>query len=136
MHCFIPLLLGGILFFETSLNDTTLSLTDSPCLSFDTTYLDCDTIQEGQHYRFVYGFKNTGTAPLILYNVKSSCGCYVPQWPRKPIFPGDRDSVIGIYSSRGRPGRFMKSMTVNSNDPKKPTIILRCKGYALHSGNN
>lgn len=111
------------------------SFESKPILSFDTLMLNSDTLLEGQVYKFIYRFENTGTSPLILYSVKSSCGCYVPQWPKDPISPGARDSVIGVYSSRGRPGRFVKSMTVKSNDPRNPTIMLQCKGYTIPKTN-
>jgi hypothetical protein len=98
-------------------------------LLFDTTVLNCDTIEEGVQYEFAYHFTNIGDAPLILISVKSSCGCYVPRWTREPILPGGRGVIIGKYNSRGRPGNFVKSMTVASNDPFNPNQMLICKGY-------
>ena len=100
-----------------------------PILKFDTTALNCDTIEEGVQYKFIYHFTNIGTAPLILANVKSSCGCYVPQWTKEPVEPGKKGTIIGTYNSKGRPGNFTKTITVNSNDPINPTQILRCRGY-------
>ena len=101
-----------------------------PEITFDTTALSCDTISEGMVYEFVYHYQNTGSDSLILYNVRSSCGCYVPRWSKTPLAPGERDSIAGIYSSRGRPGRFTKSMTVSSNAVSNPRVILYCRGYA------
>ena len=100
-----------------------------PKIVFAQTRLKSDTICEGEQYKFIYQFKNAGDQPLILSNVRSSCGCYVPRWPREPVLPGDSSEIIGTYSSRGRPGPFTKSMTVNSNDSANQTIVLMCKGY-------
>ncbi|PCJ63864.1 MAG: hypothetical protein COA58_14630 [Bacteroidetes bacterium] len=97
---------------------------------FDTTSITCDTLCEGDLTEFRYSFKNVGTVPLILVFVKSSCGCYVPRWSKEPVLPGDSAEIIGIYSSRGRPGNFAKSMTVKSNDPLKPLVMLMARGYA------
>jgi hypothetical protein len=100
-----------------------------PEIKFDTTKRTCDTITEGMVYDFVYHYENTGSDSLILFNVKSSCGCYVPRWSRKPLALGERDSIVGRYNSRGRPGHFTKSMTVISNSISNPRVILYCKGY-------
>ena len=28
-----------------------------------------------------FAFRNTGTTPLVLTHVKSTCGCTIPEWP-------------------------------------------------------
>ncbi len=75
-----------------------------------------------------FKFKNTGKEPLILTNVKASCGCTTPQWPREPIMPGQEASIKAVYNSKGRPGNFNKSITVTSNDSEAPTQVLYISG--------
>ena len=101
----------------------------SATLQFDKKVIHCDTLDEGIPHLFVFPFTNTGSDTLVICNVKTSCGCLVAQWPKKPILPGARDSIKAIYSTLMRPGPFTKSITVKSNDSADPTQFLYCKGY-------
>lgn len=74
-----------------------------------------------------FEFKNTGTGPLILNNVKSSCGCTVPDWPKNPIKPGET-SVIKVQYNTRRSGSFTKGITVYSNASENGTVRLIIKG--------
>lgn len=85
-------------------------------IQFETTSHDFGTISENGGpavYEFI--FKNTGDAPLLLTNVRASCGCTTPSWSRQPIAPGQTGSVKVSFDPRHRIGRFNKSITVSSN---------------------
>ncbi|MBN1597908.1 MAG: DUF1573 domain-containing protein [Bacteroidales bacterium] len=97
-----------------------------PGIEFSETEHDFGTIEYDGDATIDFVFKNTGTEPLILSNVRSSCGCTVPQWPREPINPG-QDSAIKVKYNTKRVGTFSKSVTVYSNAQEAP-IILRIKG--------
>ncbi|MBN1951806.1 MAG: DUF1573 domain-containing protein [Bacteroidales bacterium] len=71
-------------------------------------------------------FTNTGTEPLMLTNVRSSCGCTVPEWPREPIAAGAK-SVIKVNYDTRRVGAFKKSISVYSNVSEVP-IRLEISG--------
>lgn len=64
-------------------------------------------------YDFI--FKNTGNAPLVLTNVRTGCGCAVPEWSKKPVAPGANGVIRVYFDPRNRPGNFVKSIAVNSN---------------------
>lgn len=40
-----------------------------------------------------FTFSNKGKTPLVIYNVKASCGCTVPTWPKAPIKPDGKNLV-------------------------------------------
>lgn len=85
-------------------------------IEFEKTSHDFGTISEtGGPAVYDFIFKNTGDAPLILNSVRASCGCTTPSWSRQPIAPGQTGSVKVSFDPRHRPGRFNKSVTVNSN---------------------
>lgn len=85
-------------------------------IEFEKTSHDFGTISEtGGPAVYDFVFKNTGDAPLILNNVRASCGCTTPSWSRQPIEPGQSGSVKVSFDPRQRPGRFTKSITINSN---------------------
>lgn len=71
---------------------------------------------------------NTGDAPLIITNVKPTCGCTVPSWPKTPIAPGKSATMTIKYSSTTKVGRFSKAITVLSNSVSQPRLMVRVKG--------
>lgn len=106
------------------------ALTKAPTIEFAATLFDFGTIKQGAPAATDFEFKNAGTAPLILSNVKSSCGCTVPSYSREPVLPGELGKIRVRYDSK-RVGPFQKSVTVQSNDPNTPTLVLRIKGNVL-----
>lgn len=63
----------------------------------------------------IFEFKNEGMEPLVLSNVRASCGCTTPKWTREPIEPGQTGTITVTYNPNGRPGKFQKTITVTSN---------------------
>lgn len=80
-----------------------------------------------------FKFKNTGTVPLILSNVKASCGCTVPEWPKEPILPGETGLIKVKYTTVTRPNVINKSIIVYSNADNKQ-VILRIQGEIVPQG--
>ena len=70
-----------------------------------------------------FKFTNTGKEQLLLKNVKSTCGCTVPEWPRDPVKPGDSASILVSYDTY-RVGSFSKSIYVYSNASNSPNRLL------------
>ena len=99
---------------------------NAPIIKFDKLVHDYGEIQQHADGRCEFKFTNKGKEPLILSNVRSSCGCTVPEWPRKPIMPGHSDVVKVKYDTK-RVGPINKSIHVYSNATES-TITLRIKG--------
>jgi hypothetical protein len=74
-------------------------------------------------------YRNTGNAPLVIYNVIPSCGCIVPNWTKKPISVGVRDSILINYKYSEK-GMVNKSVFIEANTKEKITILY-IKGYIL-----
>jgi hypothetical protein len=100
-----------------------------PAIEFKVTEHDFGTIEKGGNGTFEFVFNNTGSEPLILSNVRSSCGCTIPEWPKDPIKAGDSGIIKVIYDTQ-RVGNFTKSITVNSNAQEAP-ITLQIKGVVV-----
>ena len=72
-----------------------------------------------------FRFLNIGQQPLVILHVATGCGCTQPQYTKTPIQPGDTGIVIVNYKGYGQPiGKFRKSVTVYSNDPRSYTRIF------------
>jgi len=95
-------------------------------IQFETTEHDFGTVPEKGDGTFTFVFKNTGKEPLILKNVRSSCGCTVPEWPKEPVKKGDKGKIRVSYNTRIT-GSFSKSITVYSNAEGEP-VVLHIKG--------
>lgn len=77
-----------------------------------------------------FSFTNTGSKPLIINNVRASCGCTTPKWTRKPVMPGDKGYIDVSFDPRNRPGPFSKSISVTTN-AENPNTVLRIKGEVM-----
>jgi hypothetical protein len=105
-----------------------LSQTVEPTISFDKDTHDFGSIkEENGKVRFDFQFTNTGGKPLIINQVRASCGCTSPDWSKEPILPGKKGFVSATYDPMNRPGPFNKSLTVVSNSTN-PNVVLYIKG--------
>ncbi len=103
--------------------------TNGPEITFEKTVHDYGTVAYKGDGKCEFKFTNTGKEPLILTNVRSSCGCTVPKWPREPILPGQSE-VIHVEYKTNRIGRINKTITVQSN-AQTSSVVLRIKGEVL-----
>ena len=102
-----------------------------PVITFEKTEHDFGKINESDgRVSVVFEFKNEGMAPLILSNVRASCGCTTPTWTKEPVEPGQTGSITVTYNPNGRPGRFQKTVTITSN-AKEPTVKVYIKGEVI-----
>ena len=92
---------------------------------------DFGTIQEKDgKATAVFTFTNNTDKPIVISNVKPSCGCTTPEWTKEPIAPGKQGQVKAIYDATGRPGPFDKSIAVETTgDPT--SFSLRIKGNVV-----
>ncbi len=96
-------------------NKLTLSTEATPKMVLEKKSHDFGTIEEGVQATVTFTFKNTGNAPLVLNSVKASCGCTTPKWTKEPVAPGAEGTITAIYNSKGRPGNFTKTITIQHN---------------------
>jgi len=95
-------------------------------IEFEEMVHDFGTIKNGGDGTFEFVFKNTGKEPLIINNVKSSCGCTKPEWSAEPVKKGEKSVVKVGYNTR-LVGPFTKTITVYSN-ASNPIVTLTIKG--------
>lgn len=89
-----------------------------PKLEFDKAEHDFGDIIKGTAVETVFIYKNTGNAPLVITDIKSSCGCTVPEdWSRDPLAPGKEGKFTVKYNGAG-PNKITKTITVSANTEK------------------
>ena len=102
-----------------------------PVITFEKTEHDFGKIHEEDGRVSVdFRFKNEGMTPLVLSNVRASCGCTTPQWTKEPVEPGQTGVITVTYNPNGRPGRFQKTVTITSN-AKESTARVYIKGEVI-----
>lgn len=96
-------------------------------ITFKETTHNFDTIFSDDTAEHVFYFTNTGDEPLIISTTFTSCGCTKPEWPTKPIYPGQSDFVKVAFNTSNL-GRFNKTAIVKSNAINTPST-LRIRGF-------
>jgi len=76
---------------------------------------DFGDVVKGETVSHSFSFKNTGTEPLIILNVQTTCGCTAPIWPKEAIPPGESGNILVNFNSAKKIGRQNKIITVYSN---------------------
>lgn len=106
-------------------------MAQEPVITFSKTEHDFGKInEEDGRVSVMFEFKNEGMAPLVLSNVRASCGCTTPTWTKEPVEPGKTGSITVTYNPNGRPGRFQKTVTITSN-ASEPTKKVYIKGEVI-----
>ena len=83
-------------------------------MKFDKTVHDFGTIDQGTNVEHRFTFTNTGEAPLVIVDAKSSCGCTVPEKPEAPIAPGDTGELLVKFNGSGK-NQVSKTVTITAN---------------------
>lgn len=90
---------------------------------------DYGTIAQGSDGMCEFVFTNKGNKPLILSNVRASCGCTAPTWPRAPILPGQKGTIKVGYNTQIL-GGFSKVVSVMSN-ASNSMVVLTIRGNVV-----
>jgi hypothetical protein len=94
-----------------------------PVMTFETEMHDFGKITQGERVKYAFKFKNTGGSELIISDARGSCGCTVPEIPKKPVAPGE-EAVIGVeFNSEGKRGMNEKTVSIVSNAVPQTKVI-------------
>jgi len=95
---------------------------DIPEIYFENTSYNFGTIDYNGNGTCEFKFKNTGEEPLLLTNVKASCGCTTPTWPKEPIKKNKKGTIVVKYNTKII-GSFTKTIRVYSNAKTSPVTL-------------
>jgi len=102
-----------------------------PEITFESETIDYGEVAQNSDGSRIFKFTNTGDAPLVIKNAKSSCGCTVPKKPEGPIAPGESGEIVVRYDTKNRVGQFRKTITLTTNIENQPMVALKIKGNVL-----
>lgn len=109
-------------------NLTKEQLASAPLVSFSETTKDFGEVKEGDVINHEFVFSNNGKSDLIIRKIKASCGCTTAAPKVNVLKPGEKTSMSASFKTAGFTGRQSKTITVITNDPKNPSIVLRLSG--------
>ncbi|PCI09583.1 hypothetical protein COB72_06005 [bacterium] len=69
-------------------------------------------------------FRNTGSAPLTITQVKPSCGCTVPELAKKTYMPGEQGSIEVTFDPKGKKGAISRNITVYTDSDITPSLSI------------
>ncbi|MCX7696546.1 MAG: DUF1573 domain-containing protein [Bacteroidales bacterium] len=103
-----------------------------PSIYFETKVFDFGQIKEEEGPKTCkFEFTNVGNDTLKITSVKPSCGCTASRYTKDPVLPGQKGFIEATYNPANRPGFFNKAITVTTNDPDNPSIVLSIKGEVI-----
>ena len=94
-----------------------------PVIQFNKSEHDFGEIINGTPVETVFTYKNTGESPLVITDVKSSCGCTIPKdWSREPLAPGEEGKFTVKFNGKGN-NKISKAITVTANTEKGREVV-------------
>lgn len=101
-------------------------------LKFEETTYDFGTIKESdQPVVHEYEFVNTADEPVAVLSVSTECGCTHPEYPVKPLAPGEKGKIKVTFTPAGQGGEVNKDIKVRYRGAKAPAskrLTLRLRG--------
>jgi len=94
-----------------------------PIIEFNETEHDFGEIERSIPVETTFSYKNTGNAPLVITDIKTSCGCTTPKgWSKDPLAPGESGSFSITYNGSGS-NKISKTITVSANTEKGSEVV-------------
>ncbi|WP_452599716.1 DUF1573 domain-containing protein [Pontimicrobium sp. MEBiC01747] len=98
--------------------DRDANASNFPVIQFDKVDHDFGEIISGTNVETVFNYTNTGKSPLVITDIKSSCGCTIPKdWSKEPLAPGASGSFTVKFNGKGA-NKVSKTVTVTANTEK------------------
>ncbi|GGK81610.1 DUF1573 domain-containing protein [Rufibacter glacialis] len=95
-----------------------------PSIQFEEQRFDFGEIKPGDVVQHTFKFTNNGTMPLIISNVRTTCGCTATGFPKAPVRPGETAAITASFNSAGKRGQQNKVITIESNAVQGRTQVI------------
>jgi len=74
-----------------------------------------------------FNYENVGNTPVHFKSVHASCGCTTAQTQNEQVAPGQKGEITATFNIGGRTGTQVKTVTVQTDDPERSSIVLTLK---------
>ncbi len=74
-----------------------------------------------------FKYENTGTTPVQIKNVKTSCGCTVAHAEQQEVAPGQKGEITATFNIGNHVGTQVKTVSVTTDQAPTPltTLVLK-----------
>lgn len=104
-----------------------------PEIALDRSEHDFGDVQVGDVVQTKFRVINKGDAPLVIDEVRTSCGCAKAVSHAKEITPGQETEIEVSYDSVGlSPGRKTQSVLIHTNDGKNSVSKFQVFATVIH----
>lgn len=100
----------------------------SPRLSIPEPTFHFEPILQGQIVKHDFKLLNSGSADLLIQKVVPGCGCTATKISKKVVPAGDETVISVEFNSSGFIGKKIRTVSVETNDPKMPVVDLTLEG--------
>ena len=83
------------------------------------------SVQSGSIVSHTFELTNTGDETLSITTVQTSCGCTTTALAKPNLAPGESVDLEAKVNTAGFVGTVERTLTVQSNDPATPNLVLR-----------
>lgn len=83
---------------------------------------DLGDVRVGETVTIQFELANTGSAPLVLTDLQTSCGWAPPRLERSVVAPGERTILTIPFAAPTKPGLVGYGVRVRTNDPNNPEL--------------
>jgi len=71
-----------------------------------------------------FAFKNTGSTPVTITSLKTTCGCTTARLDKRTYQPGEQGEILAVYKFPFQHGALRKLVIVTTDDrPKEPVNL-------------
>ncbi len=112
---------------EANTSDTekvTTNIDGSPEFKFEKIEYDFKKLIQGEKASYTFKFENIGDANLIIEDIRTSCGCTVPEYTEKPIAPNKSGDIKITFNTTGKLGKQHKTITILSNTGEPYELLI------------
>jgi Protein of unknown function (DUF1573) len=106
--------------------DTPLDTNNIAKITMEETDFNFGSVNEGDVVKHTFKLKNVGNQPLLITDIRTTCGCTVPTWNKSPIAANANDQVEVKFDTKGKANEQIKKITIIANTfPAETELILR-----------
>lgn len=98
-------------------------------IEWDQTTFEFGQVPQNVPAKATFKLTNNGDKPLILKEVKPTCGCTIAAYDQEPILPGESTEITTTYNAK-KAGSFQKRIKVFTNQSEE-YIPLTLKGEVV-----
>ena len=96
-------------------------------LVFEKTELDLNPELGASKVDAVFKYENKGDTPVHIKAVRPQCGCTTAALAKNDVAPGEKGQITATFNIGDRVGVQVKTVTVETDDPKTPQTVLTFK---------